>query len=300
MKNTLPVSICIPAYNEDKNIHGLLVGLAKQITDEVTINKIVVVCSGCTDDTEKIARIFAESDPRVVVITEEKRNGKASAINTFLATVEDPVVVIQSADTVPYEDCIEKLCAPFITNPNLGMTGGAPIPMNDPKTFLGFIIHAWWWFHRNIPRFGEIIAFRSVINNISATTAVDEAYIQAQMIKKGMDVVHIDEARVHNKGPETVKDLIKQRRRIFNGHARLHKDQHIKINNMTKSSAHLLLFKFRLNSLKEAVWLVGGILIEIWARILGAWDSNVRNINPFIWDTANTTKNLDFNEDIAE
>ena len=22
--------------------------------------------------------------------------------------------------------------------------------------FLGFIIHTWWWFHRNIPRFGEI------------------------------------------------------------------------------------------------------------------------------------------------
>jgi len=26
------------------------------------------------------------------------------------------------------------------------MTGGAPIPVNDPHTFLGFIVHTWWWF----------------------------------------------------------------------------------------------------------------------------------------------------------
>ena len=61
-------------------------------------------------------------------------------------------------------DTIEKLCEPFLRDEKIGLTGGAPIPVNDPNTFLGYIIHAWWWFHRNIPRFGEIIAYRNILS----------------------------------------------------------------------------------------------------------------------------------------
>jgi biofilm PGA synthesis N-glycosyltransferase PgaC len=296
MKNLLPVSICIPAYNEEKNIERILHALLSQKTKRVEIKKIVVICSGCTDNTAVIAEGFQKNHPQVVVLCEAERNGKASAINTFLQIADEPVVVIESADTIPYEDCIEKLCAPFINNKKLGMTGGAPIPVNDPNTFLGYIIHSWWWFHRNIPRFGEIIAYRNVLPRISSKTAVDEAFIQAKLVKMGYDIVHVDEAKVSNKGPETVRDLIKQRRRIFNGHTRLWEQQQVKIDNMTRSSLKILLFEYKINSLKELVWFTGGIMIEIYARMLGKYDSKVKKINPFVWDTATTTKNLAVSE----
>lgn len=292
----LSVSICIPAYNEGKNIKNIIHGILRQKTERIFINKIVVVCSGCTDDTARIAETFTRKDPGISVIREPKRNGKATAINKFLTFVDDPVVVVESADTVPYRHCIEELCAPFLTRPTLGMTGGAPIPVNDRNTFLGYIIHAWWWFHRNIPRFGEIIAFRNILSGVSPTTAVDEAYIQARMIKRGYEVVHVDSARIRNKGPEKLSDLIRQRRRIFNGHARLAREQNVKIDNMTKSSLSLLLFKYKMHSFKEVVWLLGGFALEFWARILGYIDCNIKHVNPFIWKTAKTTKNLDIDE----
>ncbi len=172
------------------------------------------------------------------------------------------------------------------------MTGGAPHPMNDPDTFLGYTVHAWWWFHRNIPRFGEIIAFKNILPQISPTTSVDEAYIQAKMAQLGFKVVHIDDAVVYNKGAENIFDLIKQRRRVMNGHARLFKTEGIKINNMTKSSIKLMLFKYKFQNLKQVIWFFGGIGIEVYARILGWYDYSIKNKNPFIWEVSVSTKNL--------
>lgn len=287
----LSVSICVPAHNEGKNISYILEALIAQKTKDIYINKIVVVSSGSTDDTNKITREFVKRDKRVMLIPQKSRSGKASAINAFLKVVDDPVLVIESADTVPNPDAIELLCHPFLENEEIGLTGGAPMPVNDDNTFTGYLVHTWWWFHRNIPRFGEIIAYRNIFPEISKTTAVDEAYIQAKVIQSGLKAVHIDAAVVRNKGPENVSDLIKQRRRIFNGHSRLFQEEGVKIDNMTKSSLRLL-FKYQPKSLLHSLWLVGGVFIEIYARILGAYDVHVRNYNPFVWDTATSTKNL--------
>jgi len=294
--NQLQVSICVPAYNEEKNISFILQALISQKENQIRIKKIIVVSSGSTDQTDEITLSFSKKDVRVLLIREAFRSGKAAAINTFIKQVNESVVVIESADTVPNENTIELLCLPFLQNQKIGLTGGAPIPVNDPETFIGYLVHTWWWFHRHIPRFGEIIAFRNILPEISATTAVDEAFIQAKLIRLGFKAVHIDHAIVRNKGPETVSDLIKQPRRIFNGHSRLYREEGIKIDNMTKSSVNLLL-KFRAPSIKHYVWLLGGIAIEIFARTLGTYDVKVKKINPFIWDVASTTKHLEIHKE---
>jgi cellulose synthase/poly-beta-1,6-N-acetylglucosamine synthase-like glycosyltransferase len=286
------VAICVPAYNEENNIEKLLSGLLSQKTFHIDITKIIVVSSASTDKTDYLVEQFCIRDNRILLIKQKVREGKASAINAFLKLADEPIVVIQSADTIPQEDTIENLCLPMIHNPKVGMTGGAPFPVNDPNTFLGYIIHAWWWFHRNIPRFGEIIAYRNILDRISHATAVDEAFIQAKIIQNGLKVVYVDTAIVLNKGAETISDLIKQRRRVYNGHARLHKGENIKIDNMTKSSVKLLLFKYKIKNFKEFTWLLAGIFIEAYAQGLGWYDLKISKKNPFIWDTASSTKNL--------
>lgn len=293
MRNkTLSVSICVPAYNEEKNIKKILTALLRQDLKRISINKIVVVSSGSTDRTNLFAEEMQQKSDKIFLITERERRGKASAINAFLRMVDDEVVVIESADTIPEKYAIEKLCLPFLQDKKIGMTGGAPIPVNDPETFLGYIIHAWWWFHRNIPRFGEIIAYRNILKQIPESSAVDEAFIQAAIVKKNYKIVHIDDAKIRNKGPETVNDLIKQRRRIFNGHSRLYQDEEVKIDNMTRSSLHLLLFQYKIEQPKQVFWLLGGIALEVCARLLGFYDQYITKLNPSIWDTAGTTKDL--------
>jgi len=289
----LSVSVCVPAHNEAKNIRHNLWALLHQKTSRVAIRTIIVVSSDSTDETNAIVDNLAKTFSCLQLIKEPERLGKAHAINTFLRHVDDEVVVVVSADTIPDDNAIEELCAPFLGDSRLGMTGGAPVPVNDPHTFFGYIVHAWWWFHRNIPRFGEIIAFRNIIPTISEESAVDEAYIQAKMLQKGYKVVHIDTAIVRNKGPETFRDIIIQRRRIFNGHARLESGEGIRISNMTKNTLRLMLFTFQLHSLKELLFFISGIAIEGYARLLGFYDLQFRNKNPYVWESAKSTKSLE-------
>lgn len=294
--NSLSVSICIPAYNEAKNIGKLLDKLLSQRTRVIKINKIIVVSSASTDKTDEIVQKYSKENNHVFLIREKERLGKATAINTFLKKVNDPVVVVQSADTLPMEDTIEKLCRPFIIDRKIGMTGGAPIPLNDKNTFLGYVIHTWWWFHRRIPRFGEIIAFKNIIKEVSPRTSVDEAYIQAKFAQLGYKNVHVDEAKIYNKGSENIKDIIKQRRRIFNGHTRLNKEENIHISHVSKSGIKLLFLEYKIYGLNQLVWLMGGVAIELTANILGRWDKHVGRINPVAWDIAHSTKDLSLNE----
>lgn len=293
LQDKISVSICVPAYNEEKNIGKLVNALLTQKTKRVNINKIVVVSSASTDSTDSIVKKIVDKNPdRVVLVQEKERRGKAAAINSFLQRVDDPIVIVQSADTLPVKNTIENLCLPFLVDGNIGMTGGSPYPVNDPNSFLGFVIHTWWWFHRHIPRFGEIIAFRNVIPSVSKRTAVDEAYIQAKFAQLGYKIVHVPEAKIYNKGAETLSDIIKQRRRIFNGHVRLLKEEHVHISDLSKSGIKLLLFDYKMYSFPQLLWLFGGMMIEIWANVLGNYDKYVNDENPVTWEIATTTKNL--------
>src|SRR5690349_6420322 len=101
------------AYNEEANIGRLLEALIAQETDLCSIESIVVLASGCTDRTEEIVRAFAEAHPRVKLVVQPQRRGKASAINLFLGATESDVLVMESADTVPEPTTIERLVAPF-------------------------------------------------------------------------------------------------------------------------------------------------------------------------------------------
>src|SRR5579859_1716364 len=101
MTNKLQISICIPAYNEGKNIEHILHALVLQETEKIHINKIIIVSSASTDNTDQIVQKYADKYPWVTLVKQEKRQGKAQAINAFLQVTHDEVVVIESADTTP-------------------------------------------------------------------------------------------------------------------------------------------------------------------------------------------------------
>src|SRR5438034_819466 len=107
-ENILHISICIPAHNERKNIRQILTALLEQETMRTMIVSIVVVSSASTDETDSIVEAFASKYPQVYLIKQSERQGKASAINAFLKTASADIVVIESADTIPEKDCIEK------------------------------------------------------------------------------------------------------------------------------------------------------------------------------------------------
>src|SRR6266581_845887 len=156
-------SMGIMAHNEERNIGRLFNAAISQSTATVTLTEIIVVASGCTDNTEAVVRQWAERDSRIRLVHQVRRQGKASAVNQFLLEAREKVLVLCSADLLPEADTIEQVVAPF-ADPDMGMTTCRPVPLNDPRTFMGFAAHMLWDLHHHINlsgfKAGELIAFR--------------------------------------------------------------------------------------------------------------------------------------------
>lgn len=286
------------AYNEEANIGKLLQALLQQKITCCRLQQIVVVASGCTDGTVTIAKDYAERNPKIMVLVQEQREGKASAINMFLRHArESDVIVLESADTLPADDMtIEYLVQPLIEKSEVGMTGAHPVPIDASDHFLGFVVNLQWKMHHRIsllfPKLGEMVAFRNVLPEIPADTAVDEACIEALIEPRGYSLEYVSEAIIYNKGPDTIKDFLKQRRRIAAGHHHLHQTQQYAVS--TLNLVHILtaLFHEMVWSPKYLLWTLGAIALEIYGRFLGIFDFYIKKKNPFRWDIAATTKEL--------
>ena len=290
----MDVSVGIMAFNEEKNIGRLLKALLSQELKKIRIKEIIVVSEGSIDKTDEIVRKFMKENKIVKLITENKRRGKALAINKFIKTSKSEIFILESADTLPEKGCIEKLCIPLL-NKNVGICASHPIPLNKKDSFMGFTINLLWALHHRIslknPKFGELIAFKKVINKIP-TTAVDEEYIAMLIQKKGFLAKYVPDAVVFNKGPTTIRDFLVQRRRIYCGHLYLRRDS----NYAAQTINSIFIFKNLLKILelkpKYLIWTFGAGFLESYSRLLGKIDFYF-NKNYNIWKIAETTKKVD-------
>ena len=290
----------ITAYNEEANIGRLLSALLTQHTKSVKIEEIIVVASGCTDRTEEIVKEFAARDNRIRLLSQAQREGKASAVNLLMHHVNSEVVVLESADTVPLADTIEALVSP-LSNPQMGMVGGHPVPTNTTGHFMGYGVHLLWELHHQVslryPKMGELIAFRNIFRQIPYDTAVDEASIEPLIIGQGLRLHYAPEAIVRNKGPETVSDFLKQRRRIFSGHLYVKDRLGYKVSTLNGLRIAWLFLKNSGIALKQLDWryflwgpLIG--LLEVFVRMMATYDYVIYKRKPYAWPVAESTKEL--------
>ena len=293
VKEKYDLSIGLMAYNEEKLIGKCIEALQNQKLNTSKIKEIIVISSGSTDRTDEIVQEYAEEDSRIRLIVQSRRLGKASAINEFLKVATGDIAVLESADTIAYPETIESLVEPFSSR-TVGMTGAHPIPVNDKKSFVGFCVHKLWKLHHymalDTPKCGELVAFRNTIQSIPDYKAVDEAAIEAIMVDLNFNLAYAPDALVSNKGPESLKDFIKQRRRIASGHRHLLSTMGHEV--ATHSSSKIL--KYILKSQKwnprDIVYMVLLITIEIYSRVFGVLDFYIRDKNPFLFDISKSKR----------
>ncbi len=287
------ISIGIMVYNEERNIGSLLQSVLNQEFNYGQLEEVFVVASGCTDNTEDIVRNFMKKDRRIKLLLQPRREGKASAINLFLSNAHGDILILESGDTIPEKGALDKLVAPF-EDQNIGMTGAHPIPVNSKNNFIGFTVHLMWAMHHKIalvtPKLGELVAFRNFVKEISSETAVDEASIEAIARKAGYELCYVSDAVVWNKGPENIKDFIKQRRRIAVGHKYLLREQDHEVSTFDPKRILRILIQEHSWNFTDTLWTLGAIGLELVGRMLGYYDLYIRKKNPFIWDIATSTK----------
>lgn len=97
----MDVSVIIPAYNEEKYIERTLKAIQNA--------EIIVVCNGCTDKTEDIAKKYADK----VIVLQEK--GVSRARNAGAKVASHSRLAFMDADILPEKDLFEKIAASSYT-----------------------------------------------------------------------------------------------------------------------------------------------------------------------------------------
>jgi len=291
----MKISVGVCAYNEEKNIGFLLKNLVTQ-QDLPSNCEIIVACSGCTDSTPQIVKHFHGYDTRVKLITENERRGKAQALNSiFEHASSSEVLILTNADSLPEPGSLIKLVK-ALDSENHGAVTGRPIPIDNPSKLSNMIVRLIWdlhhkvSIHESVKMSGELCAFRpSLVKKIPANLATDEPYIEMLIRRQGYKITYAPDALVYIRGPKSLREVIKHRRRIWTGHLQIKQAEGFAVSTSDFRKILLTLIKsFKLN-FKELFALSLFIPLEAYSYLLARYDLSRGRI-PFVWETLKSTK----------
>ena len=218
-----PVTILIPAYNEERNIEATLRNATRV---DYPNYEVVVVDDASTDRTaEMVMRYVNKGDVRL--IRKMANQGKAMALNDAIPCTNGEILLIIDADASPDADIL-KYIIPHFRFPRVAAVTGNPRVANR-KTFLGKLQSIEFSSIISLQRraqrvWGRIMTMSGVVGAFRRSALIDAGLYSPEMATEDIDLTwklhlkHYDvryEARavVWMRVPQSLGGLWKQRRR---------------------------------------------------------------------------------------
>ncbi len=218
------VSLVIAAYNEEKVLHEKLQNsLALRYPKERL--EIVVASDGSTDDTNTIAKAYA--DRGVVLHEVVPRGGKARALGRVVPNVHGEVVVLSDANTMYEPDALQKLARNF-ADPRVGAVSGDVQLVDAAPTHSrseGLYYRYERWLQGVESELGSIIGAdgamyalrRPLFQPPSVGLILDDFVISMNVARAGYRVVYEPEARATEQGTLSSQEEFRRKVRIVSG-----------------------------------------------------------------------------------
>jgi cellulose synthase/poly-beta-1,6-N-acetylglucosamine synthase-like glycosyltransferase len=223
----VPVSVVVPAYNEEKVICHTVAALLE--ADYPNFD-IIVVDDGSMDKTALRVQERFGDNPRVQLFT-KPNGGKAQALNYGVAQTQAEIVVCLDADTIFLPDAISKLVAHF-TDPEVGAVAGNAKVGNRIN-----VLTKWqaleYITSQNLDRRafavlncisvvpGAVGAWRRSLvvqaRGFTADTLAEDADLTLTILRMGYKIAYEDEAIALTEAPDTLRGFVKQRFRWMYG-----------------------------------------------------------------------------------
>ncbi|MFH1438981.1 MAG: glycosyltransferase [Candidatus Woesearchaeota archaeon] len=229
------VTLMIMTYNEERAI-------AKKIQNSIEIDyphdklEIFVVDSASNDKTQLIARKIIEEfyknnpkDKRIIkLISQPKREGKASGINFGMEHADGNILMITDGNAMMNKNAIRNIVRHF-DDPKVGGVCGRFEARDMHGSSVGSGGSIYWRIERILRQgesnidscihmSGEITAFRSGVIDKLDTTQLSEDFDMAVSIrKKGFRIIYEPYAIAYEPAPTNVNDLKTQKKRITIG-----------------------------------------------------------------------------------
>ncbi|MPY40050.1 glycosyltransferase [Streptomyces phyllanthi] len=218
---TEPVTVLVPAYNEEAGIESTLLSLLASTHEQL---QIIVIDDGSTDGTADLAE--AIGDPRVEVVR-KVNEGKAAALNTGLAHARYDIVVMVDADTVFEPDAVRRLIQP-LAHPAVGAVSGNA-KVGNRRGLLAKWQHLEYVFGFNLDRRmfevlecmttvpGAIGAYRRdalvSVGGVSEDTLAEDTDLTMALWRAGWRVLYEESAIAWTEVPTSLGQLWRQRYR---------------------------------------------------------------------------------------
>ena len=215
-----PVSVIIPAFNEEKVIAKTIFSVLGSTYDGEM--EVIVVDDGSTDETAAAAEAVGDSRVRVI---RQTNTGKAMALQRAVKMARSEILVFVDADTQFESAALGHLVAPFADSGIGAVSGHARV--GNLRTFLarcqdleyvcGFNLdrraYASWNCITVAP--GAISAIRrsAIIQagGFSSETLAEDTDLTLSIHKTGLRVEYQPAAVAHTEAPETFATLARQR-----------------------------------------------------------------------------------------
>jgi poly-beta-1,6-N-acetyl-D-glucosamine synthase len=211
------LSVVVCAYNEEQNLPHLLRALTTSTGPSFDLREILCVASGCTDRTVEVIATWHRIDPRVRLLVQPVRLGKAAALAEGLRAARGDVILIQNADTLPAPGALEHLVGEF-ADPKVNLACTRLVPTSSRGSFaetLGIVL---WELHDHIsrisPKAGEAFAIRRLPVDLPSDIEDDDTFVGIQAASGEADSRYARDAVVYNRVPGTLPELLLQRYRI--------------------------------------------------------------------------------------
>ncbi len=155
MKKKYTITIGIPAHNEAKNIGNMLKSLLGQKAVSYKIEKIYIVCDGCTDNTEKIVKKFASKNKKIKVINYRQRLGKAIRLNQILRMNKSDFLIFFDADIILGKTSdVEEMVKIIAKDQQLNVAAANQLPA-APISFINKISNASFMLLKEMANFNN-------------------------------------------------------------------------------------------------------------------------------------------------
>lgn len=294
------VTIGIPAHNEQASIGSLLSALLTQKQESFVLEKVYVLCDGCSDNTADIAQGIATNDTRVCVIDDGLRKGQVGRLNEAYELNTSDVFVTFDGD-VHIEDpwLIEKLIAPF-HDPRVGLVGGNNLPY-DGTNFIQRAIVTYELAWRAMTQ--RIRGGHNVHNNPGCICAVRNEVIQKEQLpidivandhylyflakRKGYEFRFAKEAIVHFTVPNNLTDFFHQTTRFLT--SQVHVEQALPETHQDYSVPILLKLRIYVEYvLRHPVYMSAALFLQLLQRIVLPF--YVHANTTIFWQRVNSSK----------
>ena len=190
--------------------------------------RINVICDGCDDGTETLARAYASDTLRVVEFKD--RRGKSACIGAALPLLDAEIVMfVDIRQRIDAHAATELATA--LTDPDVGAASGELVL--ETQDGYGQGVDAYWRYEKMIRRFesqsGSLVgvtgalyaARREALGDVPAGVVLDDMWIPLSIAGQGLRVVFVPTAVAYDANSNSPQDEERRKRRTLAGNYQL-------------------------------------------------------------------------------